>query len=80
MTLQVECYSGRTADERPVMFRLDGREYKVVSVIDQWYDPESIFYKLRADDGNLYILRHWTFSPEGEWDLASFRRDAPASR
>ena len=79
MKLQVECYSGRKADERPVKFRLDGREYAVIGVLDQWYDPESIFFKLRADDGNLYILRHWTSSPDGAWELVSFRQDAPES-
>jgi len=27
MKLEVECYSGRTADERQLRFRLDGHEY-----------------------------------------------------
>ena len=44
------------------------------AVLDQWYDPESLFYKVRADDGNLYILRQWTWTPEGEWELVSFRQ------
>ena len=26
MKLEVECYSGRKADERPIRFRLDGHE------------------------------------------------------
>jgi hypothetical protein len=57
MKLTVECYSGRKAGERPVRFFLDGREYRVEAVLDQWYDPEHISYKVRADDANLYILR-----------------------
>jgi hypothetical protein len=75
MILEVECYSGQTSDERPVRFRLDGREYTVEDVLDRWYEPEAVFYKLRADDGNLYILRQQTSTPEGVWDLISFRRD-----
>jgi hypothetical protein len=74
MKLDVECYSGQRADERPVRFRLDGRQYIVNEVLDQWYDPESISYRVRADDGNLYILRQRTSSPTGEWDLVSFRQ------
>ncbi len=74
MKLEVECYSGRKGDERPVRFRLDGRPYVVDEVLDQWYDPDSILYKVRADDGNLYILRQQTTSPTGEWDLVSFRQ------
>lgn len=38
--LSVECYAGRTADERPVRFQLDGHSYIVESVLDQWYGPE----------------------------------------
>jgi uncharacterized protein (UPF0128 family) len=74
MKLSVECYSGRKADERPVRFRLGGREYQVETVLDQWYDPESIFYKVRADDGNVYILRQQTSTPDAVWELVSFRQ------
>jgi hypothetical protein len=74
MKLSVECYSGRKADERPVRFRLDEKQYQVEAVLDQWYDLEHIFYKVRADDGNVYILRQQTSTPEGTWDLISFRQ------
>ena len=69
MKLSAECYSGRKADERPVRFWLVGRQYRIEAVLDQWYDPESISYKVRADDGNLYILRQRTSTPDGAWDL-----------
>jgi len=74
MKLHVECYSGRKADERPIRFRLDEQEYAVEEVLDQWYGPDHTFYKLRADDGNLYILRRETSVPEGCWELVSFRK------
>ena len=73
MKLEVESYSGQRADERPLRFRLDGRQYEVESVLDQWYDPQAIFYKVRANDGNLYILRQQTSTPERPWELISFR-------
>ncbi len=74
MKLQVECYSGRKEDERPVRFRLAEHEYIVEEVVDQWYGPEHLFFKLRANDGNLYILRHETAVPDGAWDFVSFRQ------
>ena len=74
MKLEVDCHSGRTADERPVRFRLDGLEYMVEEVLDQWYGPSDVFYKVRADDGNLYILRRETSTPDGLWHLKSFRQ------
>jgi hypothetical protein len=70
----VECYSGRKAEERPVRFWLEGRQYVVEAVVDQRYDPESIFYKVRAEDGNLYVLRRQTLTPDGTRDLVSFRQ------
>ena len=73
MTLTVECYSDRKADERPIRFCVGGKKYSVVAVLDQWYEPESICYKVRADDGNLYILRQQT-PPHGAWELVSFHR------
>jgi hypothetical protein len=72
--LEVECYSGRKADERPVRFRLEGHEYLVEELLDQWYGQDDEFFKLRADDGNLYIVRHATSTPEGGWHLVSFRQ------
>ena len=65
MKLEVDCYSGRTADERPVRFRLEDCQYMVEEVLDQWYGPQDAFYKVRADDGNLYILRRETSTPDG---------------
>ena len=78
MKLHLQCYSGSKADERPVRFRLDDREYLVEEILDQWYGPEHIFFKLRADDSNFYILCHRTSLPDGEWELVSFRETRPA--
>ncbi len=75
MKLEVDCYSGRIADERPVRFRIDEHEYLVEEILDRWYGPDDAFYKVRADDGNLYILRQETSTPEGRWHLVSFRRE-----
>jgi len=72
MILRVQCYAGRKADERPVRFELGGTEYVVEELVDQWYGPEATFFKVRADDGNLYILRR--HDAGDEWTLESFRR------
>ncbi len=72
MVVRVQCYAGWKADERPVRFQLGEREYLIEEVLDQWYGPDDTFFKVRADDGNLYILRH--HSSSGEWVLESFRR------
>ncbi len=77
--LKVECYSGYKADERPVRFSfpLQGqkRTYEVKEVLDQWYGPDYQCFKVLADDGNIYILRHQEAADL--WTLDSFRRQQP---
>lgn len=74
MKVEVVCYSGYKADERPIRFKLRGQDYSVEEVLDQWYGPQDTFFKVRASDGNVYILRRRSTEPEGEWSLESFRR------
>ena len=76
MRVHVECYSAYRAEERPVRFRIDTHEYRVEEVVDQWYGPQDAWYKVRANDGNMYILRRQSTVPDGEWDLVSFRKAA----
>jgi hypothetical protein len=72
--LKVACYSGYKADERPLRFSFGeaGRVFEVLEVLDQWYGVGYRCFKLRADDGNFYILRHQ--EPGDTWTLDSFRR------
>ena len=76
MQLHVECYSGYRADERPLRFsflaRPDAASLEVKEVVDQWYGVGYQCFKVFADDGNTYILRHEL--SEDCWRLDSFRR------
>ena len=76
MELHVECYSGYRADERPLRFAFsakpDASKFEVKEVLDQWYGVGYQCFKVRADDGNIYILRHDLV--ETNWSLDSFRR------
>lgn len=73
MQIRVQCYAGRKADERPVRFQIGERDYSVEEIVDQWYGPEDRYFKVRADDGNLYILRQRTASED--WSLEAFRKE-----
>jgi len=79
MRVQVECYAGRKADERPLRFTLGARTFEVAEVLDQWYGPDDIYFRVRADDGHVYILRHSQDVQEDSWTLESFRRAQRAS-
>jgi hypothetical protein len=73
MKLQVQCYAGPMADERPVRFQMNDRDFMVEEIVDQWSGSEDAFFKVRADDGNLYILRRRASAAEAECSLEAFR-------
>lgn len=71
MQVRVECYSGYKGDERPVRFQVRERTFIVEELLDRWYGPEEAYFKVKADDGNTYILRQ---SRMDVWTLEAFRR------
>jgi len=71
MTIQVECYAGYKADERPLRFRLGTRWLAIEDILDRWYDPRSVYFKVLAEDGSIYILRH--LEPDDTWTLEAYR-------
>ena len=56
--IHVECYAGYRADERPLRFTLNGRVFEVQEVADRWQSPGVMYFRVHADDGNFYVLRH----------------------
>ncbi len=66
-TIKVECYSGYKADEKPVSFSLDGKKLMIEKIIDQWRGLEFEYFKVLADDGRAYLLRH--DERNGKWAL-----------
>jgi hypothetical protein len=59
--IRVHCYAGNRADQRPSRFAIRNREYNVQEIDDQWYSPGVMYFRLPADDGDYYVLRHVSF-------------------
>lgn len=72
MGIKVECYAGYKAAERPISFILDDQRLIVEKIIDQWRGPEFEYFKARADDGKVYLLRY--DERNGEWLLEKVYR------
>ncbi len=70
--VEVECYAGYRGEETPRRIDLRGRKVAVVEVIDRWYGPDHRYFKLRGDDGAVYLLRH--DEPADRWELRLFER------
>ena len=56
--IKVDCYAGFRAAQRPLRFTLGGNVFTVEEVEDQWYSPSAMHFRVRASDGNTYVLRH----------------------
>lgn len=68
--LQVESVSNPVGDPEPNAFMLGDRRIKVTTIIDRWLSLEHSYFKLKADDGAIYILRRDEQS--GQWEMTLF--------
>jgi len=74
--IRVECYAGHRGEETPRRFFLGSRQIEVSAVVDRWLAPEHRYFKVRGDDGGLYLLRHDPV--HGWWELTLYEgRAAP---
>jgi hypothetical protein len=69
--VHVECYSGYKADERPLRLHLIDGPREVVAIEDRWYSPGVTYFRVLADDGGRYLLRHE--EAQDVWTLAGYR-------
>ncbi len=69
--LKVECCSSDILDQDPIAFTLMDRQYKVKDVIDRWYGEGVIFFKVKAGDDNIYLLKYST--SQDHWDLILYQ-------
>jgi hypothetical protein len=76
--IRVSCYAGYRSDERPQRFALRGTEFQVQALDGQWYSPGATYFRVLADDGNYYVLRH--DDVQDSWTLDGFRAAASRSR
>jgi hypothetical protein len=54
----VQCYAGYRGEEEPRQFTWKERNLDVRAIMDRWLDPSHRYFKVRASDGRLYLLRH----------------------
>ena len=72
MRVQVESFADHRGVETPIRLHLHGRTVDIVESDDQWPGADYRYFKVRGDDGNVYILR--LDEPSGEWELTMFQR------
>ena len=71
MRIHVKTDIGYRGIEMPRQFHLDGREVEVIENVDQWQGCDYRYFKVKGDDGNLYILRF--NEGRADWELTMFQ-------
>ncbi len=67
MDVKVDCYAGYRGEETPRRFEMAGRRVEVAEVIDRWLGEDHRYFKVRGEDGMVYLLRH--DEPADRWEL-----------
>jgi hypothetical protein len=72
MKLKVESLAAAPFREvEPRAFYLGQRRITVLEILDRWLAPQYGYFKVVADDGASYILRHDL--PTNDWELTLFQ-------
>jgi hypothetical protein len=69
--VEVECYAGYKADERPVRLKMGEQSWEIVEVEDRWYSPGATYFRVRVEGGDRYVLRH--MEAQDVWSLEGYR-------
>jgi hypothetical protein len=69
MKIGVECYAGYRGEQEPRAFTLGEHRYEVLDILDRWLAPEHRYFKIKASDGRVLVLRQDAAS--GGWELAA---------
>lgn len=69
--LKVERFSGYELNRRPVAFSLMDRRYEIKDVVDRWYGEGASYFKVKADDDNIYLLKYDEW--EDRWEFVFYQ-------
>lgn len=72
MILEVITGDAHGGESAPMKFKLGITSLAVREIIDRWPGDTYSYFKVRADDDAIYILRHDKLSDE--WELTLFNR------
>ena len=70
-TVEVECYAGYRANERPIRLKLGEQTLEILEVEDRWYSPGETYFRVRIEGGDRYVLRHT--EAQDVWSLEAYR-------
>jgi hypothetical protein len=72
MLLKVETVREADGESVPTAFKLGSQSLVVREIVDRWLANDHSYFKIIANDDDVYILRH--DKPAQIWELSLFSR------
>jgi hypothetical protein len=72
MNLEVDTVREPDGESVPKAFKLGAKSLVVSEIVDRWLASDHSYFKIIADDEDLYILRHDKLAQT--WELSLFSR------
>ena len=77
LEIEVDFTDGVNSNEIPRRFNIKHKRIEVAEIIDRWISKYYRYFKVRGDDGGIYVLR---FKVEkNSWDLLMYDSDTKES-
>lgn len=70
--LTVEAYAGHKGELTPRAFAFPGCRREVTCIVETWYTEHHCYFRLCANDGHRYVVRH-EFE-KARWELVMQER------
>ncbi len=65
----VQCYAGYKGEQKPQRFSLAERWLEVAEILKEWREPDAVFFRVRARDGRIYVLKRGVGAAARNWSI-----------
>ena len=69
----VRCYAGYKGEQEPQRFLLGEHWLEVEGILKEWREPATVFFRVRASDGRIYVLRLGVDATRNNWSIEFVR-------
>ncbi len=67
--MTVQCYAGYKGEQGPQRFLVEERWLEVEEILKEWREPATEFFRVRASDGLVYVLRRGAGASSSNWSI-----------
>ena len=65
----VQCYAGYKGEQGPQRFSVEERWLEIEEILKEWREPAAEFFRVRASDGLIYVLRRSVEAGSSNWSI-----------